>query len=107
MKKNFIVLIFLLVSSFSFSQEAQKVELQKTTFKSSFVYSIKTDMKSNFTVEILDKKEILISKIHNNVIGKKFFKIDLINLKKDQYFFRVLDKDLNIIFQNTIKKIQS
>lgn len=107
MKKNFLVLIFLWVSSFSFSQETQKVELQKTTFKSSFAYSIKTDIKSNFTVEIVAKKEILISKIHNNVVGKQFFKIDLINLKKDQYFFRVLDEDLNIIFQKKIKKIQS
>lgn len=107
MKKYFIVLIFFLMSSLSFSQEEQKVELQKTTFKSSFIYSIKTDIKSNFTVEILDKKEILISKIHNNVVGKQFFKIDLINLKNDRYFFRVLDEDLNIIFQKKIKKIQS
>jgi|SaaInlStandDraft_1057018.scaffolds.fasta_scaffold85239_2 hypothetical protein len=107
MKNIFIVMIFLLYSNLLLSQQNPLVEFHNEYFKNSFVYSIESKTKSDFTVNITSKKDKkkVINKNHKNIIGKKFLKIDVSGLKKGIYSFKVLDNNLKVIFKKKIKKI--
>ena len=117
-KKN-LLLIFLLFffTKNNYGQEIdsrkhinkiyKKVELYNESFKSSFVYSISSKTKSNFTISISSKrnKEKIITKTHKNIIGKKFFKVDVSTLKKGSYYFKILENELKVVFEKKIKKL--
>lgn len=107
MKKTISIFLFILISSISFSQEKQKIEVHNKNFKSSFVYSIESKTKSSFTVNISSKrdKKKVITKIHEKIIGKKFFKVDVSTLKKGSYYFKILDNKLKVVFEKKIKKL--
>jgi len=98
---------FFLKSNYIFSQKNEIVELHNEYFKTSFVYSIESKAKSDFYVNIGKKgtKKELITKKHINLVGEKFFKIDVSSLKKGTYFFKVLDNLSNVIFVKKVKKI--
>ena len=107
MEKKIFLIFFLLFSGLLFSQEKYKIELHNKAFESSFVYSINSNIKSDFKINIVSTKNKikLITKTNINVIGEKFFKIDVSTLKKGNYYFKVLDKFSKVIFEKKIKKI--
>ena len=68
---------------------------------------LSSKIKSNFTISISSKrnKEKIITKTHKNIIGKKFFKVDVYKIKKGSYYFKILENELKVVFEKKIKKL--
>ena len=56
MEKKIFLIFFLLFSGLLFSQEKYKIELHNKAFESSFVYSINSNIKSDFKINIVSTK---------------------------------------------------
>ena len=87
-------------------QKKYKVKLNNTKFTTTFVYSITSEIESNYTIKIVSIREKKILKKTNvkKVIGTKYFKIDLTHLKKGKYNFIVTRENSKSNFKQKITK---
>ncbi|MFD2568069.1 hypothetical protein [Pseudotenacibaculum haliotis] len=104
---NKLFLLFTIVTLFNIQQKDFKIDIKTKEVASSLVYSIESNQKSDFQLKVINEyadSEVAKEITHKNVIGKKYFKMDLSSLPKGEYNILITNINSKSFIQKKIHK---